>query len=88
MADLSMSVRDWYMKVFPHDPLGKDIAEDLTFRGLVRTLNKRQPVYKALGVYDSTVRARCFMKLSEITGAKYETIYNKWLSAAKQRRMI
>lgn len=81
---LDLGIKDWYTGVYPHDMLGKQIKPDITFHGLMKTINRKQNVYTFLGVLDSTVRARCFMKLSDLTGVGYERIFNKWLSAAKK----
>lgn len=82
---LNVNIKEWYTSVFRFDELGQKINPDITFRDLVKALNRSQSVYSLLGVLDTTVRARCFMKLSDLTVVAYEKIYDKWISGAKKR---
>ena len=87
MATMETKVRDWYVETYPHDDLGQEITEDLTFQGLFDALDSYQDVYKVLGVGDSLIRENCFLKLSEIIGTDYGYIYDQWLKGAEMRRM-
>ena len=77
-----MKIRDWYMKNFPTDSLGKELNAGATFEGLFEMLDAYQDVYRYLGVGDSVIRERCFAKLAEVMGVEYEYVYRQWLRAA------
>lgn len=82
-----MNIREFYVKNYPSDEMGKGINPEATFDGLVQTLNNRHylhDVYEYLNVYDSIIRERLFEKLSEILNCEYEVIYQSWLSPIKK----
>ena len=75
-------LRDWYMKNYPDDELGKEINPDADFDGLFEALDNYQDVYEYFGVGDSLVRERLFSRLAEIMGCGYDVVYEQWLRAA------
>ena len=80
---LDITIKSWYIEEYPSDDAGKTLSPAATFLELNNILNsgKGSDVYELLGGYaDSTVRERCFEKLSELTEQSYNTIYNKWLN--------
>lgn len=76
--ELQQNIRDWYMAKFPTDELGPRIR-NITFSGLVESMNRGDDVYGTLGVGDSIVRERVFDKTSKILQVDYDVIYYKWL---------
>ena len=74
-----MTVKEFYLKNYPSDEWGKEINEDVTFVGLLWTLQTKGDVYDFLGVYDSIVRERVFQELANQLRLSYTTIYEMWL---------
>lgn len=72
-------VRDWYLKAFPDDQLGAQIAPSLTFEDALTALPRGGGFYDALGVGDSVVRERVFEELADRNGLTYEDVYEAWL---------
>ena len=64
-------VKNWYIKNYPTDDLGKEINDNINFWSLYTLLFQRYNVYSILEVSDSVVRERVFEKLSEILGVDY-----------------
>lgn len=82
IAKLDISIKDWYIKKYPDDELGKTLSSEASFLDLNNLLNsgKGKSVYTLLGGDSETIiRERCFQKLSELTNQSYDDIYNKWL---------
>ena len=76
--DVHQKIRDWYTAKFPADELGPEI-KDITFAGLVESMNRGEDVYETLGVEDSIVRERIFDKAAKLLQVDYDVIYYKWL---------
>ena len=76
---LNKKIKDWYIKTYPTDDLGKEINDKITFKGFWAYLSQGYDVYNVLEVHDSVVRERIFEKVSEIYGVDYDVIYKKWL---------
>ena len=72
-----IKVKDWYMREFPGDPCGEDLA-DVTWEDLYQALESHRDVYDCLGVADSIVRERCFSALADMTNLNYDDIYDMW----------
>ena len=75
-----MNIKQYYMKQFPEDSIGKEIKEDITFLGLRNILYGDYDVYDYIGVGDSLVRERLFEQLSKDIGQDYGFVYDLWLS--------
>ena len=75
-----MNIRNWYMKEFPTDDLGKDIRPTATFEGLYDALLCGTDVYYFLGNVDSLIRERCFAKLAKMKNVDYDVIYHMWIN--------
>lgn len=75
-----MNVREFYVKNYPTDDMGKGINPEATFAGLLNQLIVGGDVYEYLYVYDSIVRERLFEGLAEELNVKYEYVYNLWLN--------
>ena len=71
------SIKAWYMENFPDDELGSEISKEATFEGL---LSRIYNTYEYIGVYDTVVRERVFIGLSEFSGRSFESIYDEWLN--------
>jgi len=78
----TMNIREFYVKNYPTDDMGKGINPQATFDGLWKTLNTYCDVYEYLYVYDSIIRERLFEKLSIDKDVDYDVIYNQWLKSA------
>ncbi len=79
---LNVNIKNWYRKTYPDDTLGYELYGHITFADMYELYQKDNfgdNFYKFLGVQDSTIRERCFQKLSDLTGVSYREIYNKWL---------
>ena len=74
-----MFIKEWYLENFSSDTMGLDINDGITFEDLFHVLDRRQDVYDFLGVLDSVIRERVFVKLAEIIEADYEYVYDQWL---------
>lgn len=77
--ELNKKIKDWYIKTYPTDDLGKEINDKITFKGFWAYLSQGYDVYQVLEVSDSIVRERVFEKLSQIYGVDYDEVYKKWL---------
>jgi len=80
------SIKEWYMDKYPQDELGVELNENTTFVGLLNVLHTKDSddlndtgVYQYIGVGDSLVRERLFVRLSYILNKPYEYIYQLWL---------
>ena len=73
-------IKDWYLKEYSSDKLGKKLNDDSTFSDLLIAISKGNDVYAVLGVADSVVRERAFAKLSKIENKEGQWAYNMWLS--------
>lgn len=76
--DFSQSIKEWYVKEYPNDPLGPRLAG--TFGGAMQCLLSGGDFYGYVTEADSIVRERIFRKLSEMLGVEYDEIYNLWLN--------
>ena len=79
-----LDIKNWYLKTYPTDNLGKEINDNVSFWSLYTFMSQRYNVYSVLGVSDSIVRERVFEKLSEILGIKYDYIYKMWLKSSDE----
>jgi hypothetical protein len=77
-----LKVKNWYIKNYPTDDLGKEINDNLSFWSFYTYLFQGVNVYSVLGVGDSIVRERVFEKLAEILGVQYDYIYKLWLKSS------
>ena len=75
-----MNIREFYVKNYPTDDLGKGINPKATFAGLLNQLIVGGDVYEYLYVYDSIVRERLFERLAEELEVSYEYVYKLWLN--------
>lgn len=73
-------VRDWYMRTYPDDELGGQVAPSLTFSDALRAVPRGGDFYEVLGVGDSIMRERVFEELATRTGLSYDDIYERWLN--------
>lgn len=73
------NIKEWYIKTYITDELGKEIKDNITFQDLYNVLNMKKDFYETIGVRDSLVRERIFKKLAQIMRVSYETIYNLWV---------
>jgi len=80
-----MNIKQYYMKQFPEDSIGKEIKEGITFLGLRNILYGDYDVYDYIGVGDSLVRERLFEQLSKDIGQDYGFVYDLWLSKDRKR---
>ena len=74
-----MTIREFYVKNYPTDDMGKGINPNATFDGLWNVLKAYGDVYEYLYVYDSIIRERLFERLAEELNVKYDYVYNLWL---------
>jgi len=78
--DLKSDIHSWYASEFPDDKLGEEIYTGVSFQKLYDMLSSND-VYSIMGVDDSSIRERCFVKLAELMQVDYNVIYDKWLNA-------
>ena len=87
MADGGMMAKDeesilvYYVNHYPEDELGLEIKAKATFKGLNEVLDNKKDVYSYIGVGDSLVRERVFIRLAQINRVDYDVIYKKWLES-------
>ena len=83
----NQKIKDWYIKTYPTDSLGKELKDTVTFQDLFEALDNYRDVYATLfkdGGADSIVRERVFKELSKIMGVEYNYIYDQWLKGARK----
>jgi hypothetical protein len=79
-------VRDYYMKAYKSDELGKEINPKLTFSQAFNGMKKGKDIYDLMDVGDSIVRERVFCALAEMyADGDYNEIYNLWLHGADNK---
>jgi len=74
-------IKNWYMKNYRTDTLGKNLDADSTFEDVWTALNNGTDVYSVFGVGDSLIRERIFTELAKIYNVDYDYIYQKWLDS-------
>jgi len=74
-------IKNWYMKNYRTDTLGKNLDADSTFEDVWTALNNGTDVYSVFGVGDSLIRERIFTELAKIYNVDYDYIYYKWLDS-------
>ena len=74
-----MNIRQFYLKEYPSDDIGFDIDYNATFIGLLDSLHNGHGAYEYIGVADSLVRERLFLKLADMLGVQYDYIFDLWL---------
>ena len=79
MENENSKVKEWYLKEYTTDELGKEIKDDITFYDIFYALDTYKDFYETIGVGDSVIRERIFKKLAEIMEVDYNYIYNQWL---------
>ena len=72
-------VKEWYIKEYSTDDLGREINEEITFYDIFYALDRYKDIYEVLGVEDSAIRERVFRKLADIMKVEYNYIYEQWL---------
>lgn len=77
--DMRKNIKDWYLKEYSNDSLGKEINQKATFEGLFSNLPN---VCDYLNICDSIVRERVFSELAKKMNVDYFVVYNKWLNIA------
>lgn len=82
--NLLSDIRKTYLKVYPEDEVGEELAEGNTFAELLAVLiNQSESVYafifKNKHYCDSLVREHVFEMLSAITKIPYSKISDLWL---------
>ena len=74
-------LREWYMKAFPTDDLG-EYLNNLSFEEIYKQLYRGVDIYEVIGVWDSLVRERVFLEMSERFDMDPEVLYTMWLNNA------
>ena len=77
---MDSDIHSWYADVFPDDKLGEEIYTGVTFQKLYDMLSA-DDIYSIMGVDDSSIRERCFLKIAELMQVDYSVIYDKWLNS-------
>lgn len=74
-------IKEFYAKTYPTDDMVDEMDNSITFQQLLNELIKGNGynIYEIIGVDDSLIRERVFLRLSEIMNIEYEYIYNLWL---------
>ncbi len=78
-------IKDWYIKTYPTDDLGKELNDKSTFKDLLSAIFSGDDVYSVLGVGDSLIRERAFVKLSKIHKRYDSWAYEHWLDSSKYK---
>lgn len=76
--DFSQSIKEWYVKEYPNDPLGPRLVG--TFGGAMQCLLSGGDFYGYVTEADSIVREHIFSKLSKMFDVDYDDIYNLWIN--------
>ena len=71
-------IKDWYVKNYPSDPIGKEIKH-VGFRETYQGMKQGKDFYKTIGVQDSVVRERVFNQMAKENKKSYNDIYNTWM---------
>ena len=84
MIDENSKVKEWYLKEYSSDELGKYIDENITFYDIFYALDRHKDIYDTIGgensfEIDSIIRERIFGQLAIIMDCPYDYIYNQWL---------
>lgn len=71
-------IKKWYTRNFPDDTLAEAIDSTATFSGLLFTLKTGGNPYTYIGVNDSTIRERVFLRLANIKKWSYDDVFKLW----------
>lgn len=74
-----MFIKEWYLNTYNSDTMALDMHDGITFEDLFHVLDRYQDIYDFLGVDDSLIRERVFVKLAEILETDYDYVYSQWL---------
>ena len=74
-------LKEWYVKAFPTDDLG-EYLNNISFEEIYKQLYKGIDIYEVIGVWDSLVRERVFLEMSERFDMEPEVLYTMWLNNA------
>lgn len=79
---MNESVKEFYAKAYTADTMVDDMNDNITFQQVLNELIKGNGgnIYEIIGVGDSLIRERVFLRLSEIMNLEYEYIYELWLN--------
>lgn len=72
-------VCDWYVRMYPTDPMGPSIDNELTFARALGAVSLGGGFYDVLGVGESDVREIVFQEIANRYGIDYGIIYESWL---------
>ncbi len=80
LSGAKIKVKPWYQNKYVTDEVGESINDEIVFGDLWDCLKNGEDFYRVIGVGDSLVRERLFVKLAEIFHVSYEYIYGMWLA--------
>jgi hypothetical protein len=72
-------IKTWYLTTYSDDKQGVNIKWNITFEQAYNCLKSKEDFYEFIGIDDSVIRERIFMKISELYKVDYSVIYNQWL---------
>ena len=75
-----MTIREFYLEVYPTDDLGLELNETPTFAGLLNQLIVDGDIYRYIGVSDSVIRERLFERLADELEVNVDYVYNLWIN--------
>ena len=79
---LNEVVRDWMLREHPEErKFMEDFSETVTFVELARRMRDGENFYEVLDCGESEERQRCFERLADLTGTKYDLWYDLWLAS-------
>ena len=77
--NLRTKVKSWYKREYKDDDLAEEIDPKVTFEDVYESFQTND-FYNVIGVNDSIIRGRVFMKLAELLGCSYDEVYYMWLN--------
>lgn len=83
-----MTIKEWYKNNFIDDELKDYLNDGVTFNDLYKAIYRGKDIYSLIGVSDSLIRERLFLKLADISDSGYSIIYDLWIGGGTNERTI
>lgn len=75
-----MSIKDWYIKNYASDELGREINPLVGFKDCLRMMENGKDFYDIIDVVDSVIRERVFKEIARVHNISYDEVYNLWIN--------
>ena len=75
-----MNIKDWYIKTYPEDEMGKEINPRIGFNDCWQMMKNGNEFYTIINTGDSVIRERIFAEIAKLNNITYDVVYNVWFN--------